>query len=738
MTVQPESPVSVSSTEANRSRIVPNFPKQLQEVCNIMEIWSTEDWGYTEEFVKEDILNPNTDYVRTSLTAALHLGFIELAQKIIEVKKVDNLEEFNFTHLVGTLMRSEPVNWDIVRSVLDFVKAKCPERLIDFKCVFQQENVELIVWWKENFPNFPGTWLATCSLDYIHEVTTQINLNEIQAMELVRCDLEPSVLQFVSCAFFNNVTEDLEDVFYNRDILVLNSKHFIATPFERAARGGIRSYMKWCVARFGFGTIKREIKLANCVDSFTNQPTLTLLKDLLNLSVLDLIENDSAFLTALVRSSYYNWNWVIENFDLSKVEFTFTPQNPREEWFLKLAKVESSTVQSFFNVKYECKPLVEACLSAVEKGMMEAVQWIFANLPQSFTSDFLRQIQIPALEIGNIELLDLFYNMSQTLDATVFNFCLFNHISKPKVLDWIHNKIGIKEIYVHGHFLKDLHPDTLLWFLEHGFLTKESEVMSTFDLTSYIKKHVSKHVGTIIKILIFFDVDDSMILSLIECDSIKDDFIMIHLIQQYNLPKNSLWFIKAAECNRPSLHYFLLTHFKGQFKAWETFTPKPLDFKIRNNQQEWCDGIFDFEKAIGSSLDCRNPEVSMELAIAHLDVGHKDKHPVNEIYKDIIRWYALYYDLKKEHPIWQVMLGKCRTSESKSFIEHDIMGMERKPLTLRELGDGLASGKITLKPNTELSLLLKLCQQVAELSTGTENAEKEAALMQDFQEHILQ
>lgn len=729
MTVQQNIPVSEpTSTEAT-----PDFSKQLQEVCRINR-WSPKT-------TVDEILDPNTGCVSTSLTAALQLGFIELAEKIIEMKNVDNLEDFHFTDLAERLIESEPINWNIVRSVLDFIKAKCKGRLFDFKCVFQKENVLLIEWWKENFPNFPGSWFKDCSLDYIKQVVHHIKLNECQVMEFLRLDLPPTVLVFVTNTFFNNMTDILDEVVYDRDVLQLNWKHFMPSSFERAVRQGIPDYVKWCVLRFGSANVKREITLANCVNSFTSCSMLTLLTDLLNLTEQDFVENDSAFLTAIVRSNYHRWQWVLENFDLSKVEFTFTPQDEREEWFVKLAKVKSTTVRKYCNVEFGVDFLAKACLTAVREGMMEAVEWIFDNLPDScFSTSFLREIQIPALEIGNVKLLDLFYNMDTKLDAAAFNYRLFRYIHKPEVLDWIHAKMGISEKHLEGEDVKDLHPNTLLWFLQADVLTRESKVISTFDLTGYIKKHASKHEYAIVRILAFFKADTfsaSFISSLIECDFIED-WIVIGLIRDHKLPKNSLWFIKAAECNRPTLHYFLLSHYKGQFKAWETFTPKPLDFKIRNNQQHWCEGIFDFEKTIGSSWDCSKPEVSMELAIAHLDAGHKDQHPVNEIYKDMIRWNALYYGLKKEDPIWQAMLGKCRTSDSKSFIEHDILGMEKKPLTLKELGEGLASGKITLKPNTELSLMLKLCQQVAELSTGAENAEREAALMKEFQEHILQ
>ena len=733
MTVQQDIPVSepaptAASSDASTLSSA-ELQKQLEQVALDLRL---ED--------VQSLLDPDTPYVRSSLTASLKYGYIELAQMIMKAKNENDLVGFSFRHLSDGLARRG--NWTDIQKVLDFLKGADPICLADFKKIFQQENKDFIVWWKENYPDFPGEWLVNCSVEYATAVTGQIKLSKEQinafVYHLVHSTPKSELLEWAAGRFFKGIQSmNLEQLFNKEDLFPIASTTFIPSTFENAVRLGALSYLDWCVACFG-PSIKNAVDWSKCLTYSTCSivDTLNHLDTLVKLTKEDILRNKGALIDASFFSVLEIKLWVLRKFDFTPEEIaamSLDNANSSDSWYIKLLQAPASVKKYFNKVIVTYEYLAEVCMKAVREEEMVVVRWIFDNVPQScYTTSFLREIHCDMLEIGNIELLDLFYNMDEKLDAAAFNYRLFCYIFKPEVLDWIHEKMGINEKHLETYELRQLHPNTLCWFLKHGILTKESERFNSFDLVKYVIKN-KKHCQTITKILKYVTVNEALVLPLMECSAIEDNFI-IHLIREHELPKNSKWLMLAAEKDRCGLLQFLLSHYRDSIQAWEVFTPQPLSFEARNIIRVWVMGYAEFEKVAWSCESAKGPKLSIHLAIVNID----NNSPFNTLYTNVIQWVMTYHDLKKNDPIWQDVLTVCKSNESKSFIEHDIMGMERKPLTLRELGDGLASGKITLKPNTELSLLLKLCQQVAELSTGTENAEKEAALMQDFQEHILQ
>lgn len=726
MTVQQESPVSepVSTIDASELK------KQIHQVALDLRL---ED--------AQSLLDPKTPYVRSSLTASLKYGYVELAKMIMKAKNENDLSSFSFKNLSTGLARRD--NWTDIQKVLDFMKESDPTCLSDFKDIFQAGNKDFIFWWKENYPDFPGEWLVNCSVEYATAVTDQIKLSKGQintfVYHLVHSSPGSKLLEWAAARFFKGIPSlNLEQLFHTEDLFPIASTTFIPSTFERAIEKASLSYLDWCVACFG-PSIKNAITWSNALSCYTSLDALTHLDGLVKLTKEDVLRNGGDFINASFYTKKEVRLWILRKFDFTPQEIaamSLDNASLSDSWYLKLLQAPVSVKKYFDKVIVTYEYLAKVCMKAVREEEMVVVRWIFDNLPElSYSTSFLREIHRDVLEIGNIELLDLFFHgMVKKLNAAAFNFRLFRYIYKPEVLDWIHEKMGISEQDLETYELRKLHPNTLCWFLEHCVLTKESEKLRSFDVVNYVIKN-KKHCQTIAKMLEHMAVNEALVLPLIECSAIEDQFI-IDLIRQYDLPKNSKWLMMAAEKDRCVLLHFLLERFRDSIQAWEVFTPQPLSFEARNIIQVSVIGYTEFEKVSWKCEIAKGAKLSIHLALIHIDTYRND--PANALYMNVIQWVMTYYDLKKDDPIWTEALQVCQTSESKSFIEHDIMGMEKKPLTLKELGDGLASGKITLKPNTELSLLLKLCQQVAELSTGTENVEREAALMQEFQEHIFQ
>ena len=109
------------------------------------------------------------------------------------------------------------------------------------------------------------------------------------------------------------------------------------------------------------------------------------------------------------------------------------------------------------------------------------------------------------------------------------------------------------------------------------------------------------------------------------------------------------------------------------------------------------------------------------------------------MYENLIYWAQVYYKLDKTDPIWQELLKEeCTTDYQKSFIQA-VMNKD-KQWSLQDLKEGLKVGTITIKPDTELAVIMKFCEEIAVMSTMTDNKElrqREEALMNEFKPILI-
>lgn len=699
MTVAPATPdMSLLSSE---------LQAQLKEIGKILHI---------EDPVK--IIDPNRGYYCNSLTECLELGYVELAEIIVQSKKKD-VSDIQFVSLDPTIAKNG--NWDIIKKVLDFFKTHAPTRLVIFQEVFQSENFDFISWWKDNYPEFPGSWLADCSLDYVKVVTTEIKLTPQQISTFLQRISKPEMLSWATKKFFisDNLYTDIKNLYSGEDLFCLISTHFDASKFEFAARADSWEYLKWCVARFGVYDVKKNINLSNCLSSGLGcHYVMEFLQELLELTEKDLLRDNGAFIRRSF-SFYHIQQWLLSNFNFNEADIsalTFDSKEQEESWFVTLLKAPAS-VRRYCKVEHKYKILAESCLRATREEEMDVVHWIFEQVGSDcFATSFLKEIQQPALEIGNIELLDLFRKKDKEIDAFGFNYYLFSYIWKPEVLDWLHTNISpIDEkrlTYPNQYDLMHFHPNVLVWLLQHDVITEESPLLTNFKLDDYVTKHIEKHTETVSKIFEYLNPNANTVIVLIKCDFVPDSFI-VKVINDYSLPKHSMWFMLAAELDRYELMKKLVNNYGGQFEAWEFFTPKPQSLSMRHTLRTFSLEMKKLEDAAWHcDLDKNDMRNSLELAVGYIDemiMGYEFP------YQDVVRWIAVYYDLKEDNPIWKEMLNLAEKEKTKTFIKREIM---KQSLTLKELAEKLSSGEIKVKCNVEPDVLANICKEMIDASLG--------------------
>lgn len=681
-----------------------------------------------------DIIDPATEYVQGSMRFALLHEHFEFAELIMTQKKMV-ISKFGFRNLASDLVDKDV---STIINVLNWIKEREASHIPKyFENLFRAGKKELISWWKENLPDFPAKWLSRdCSLDYVKELAKKIDLNTEQVSVLL-ASKTPEIVAWATKKWFPGASRNIQYL-YDTDTLTNLCRHeFCPSAFEKAARTEVWDYLKWCVSVFGPETVKKKVNLKSCfATSYVKSYTLQLLHTLLSLEKKDIVEVLDQLICNL---NYDSLLWLWREFDLTLEDVDhLTNYGSIGQWWLRFLSAPAE-VRLFLK---DCdisdgNERVVACKLALETRQVQVVEWFFSLLEKdtAATTNFLSALHIDVVRSGNVQMLQLFKDTAERKTIHVFNYCLFNVIRNSDVLDWIaKNEPGlICEEFLEGRTPSDMFPCVLVWLLEHGVVTKESKLFSSFQLTRHISTNTLSgcmHSNMALKLISHLGVEDNMILEFIEARYFPDELIF-EIIKTHNLPKKSIWLIKAAECNRKDLLELLLEHYKGSVKLWEVFTHHPISLEVRM-----------------TILRHHPTYPQLETAASRNGVGFcavfrllKNVLCVEEaeMCKNLIYWAQVYYDLDNTDPIWQELLKEEYISDcQKSFIQA-IMNKD-KCLSLQDLKEGLKVGTITIKPDTDLAVIMKFCEEIAVLSTMTDNKalqQREEALMAEFKSILV-
>lgn len=685
-----------------------------------------------------DIIDPATDYVQGSLRTALLHEHFEFAELIMTQKKM-KITDFGFRGLAGDLVDESIFT---TMNVLNWIKERDPSCIPKyFKNLFRAGKLDLIPWWKENLSDFPGKWLSYCSLHYVLELAYRIDFNAEQVSALLNSKT-PEVAAWATKKWFPGAGRNVQFL-YDTDTLMNLCRHeFCPRAFEKAVRTEVWDYMKWCVSVFGQETVKKTVSLKSCLDgSYMKTHTLKLLHSLLSLKKKDIVEVLDQFIPNL---NFCSLHWLWSEFDLTAEDTAhLTSCGYVGEWWLNFLRAPAE-VQQFLK---DCdisdgNKRIDACKRAVDEHNLHVVKWFFSLLEKDSanTTNFLSAVHMDVVKSGNLQILQMFKETAEQKTDQVFNYWLPKLICHSHTMDWIvkNEPELVCEAILEGCRPDDMSSSVVLWLLEHGVVTKQSKFFSSFQLTRYISTNMLNGrmcSYTALKLISHLGVEDNMILEFIEVLHFPDD-IIFQVIETHNLPKQSIWLMKAAGYNRKDLLEKLLERYKGSVKVWEVFTPHPVSLAVRMVLLHYNPNFSRLE-TVAWKCDVSAATIFnlLKNCVRFLGCVIGD----SEMYENLIYWAQVYYKLDKTDPIWQELLKEeCTTDYQKSFIQA-VMNKD-KQWSLQDLKEGLKVGTITIKPDTELAVIMKFCEEIAVMSTMTDNKElrqREEALMNEFKPILI-